>query len=107
VPHFAKIALAQSQQRGAIHLGIAADEIMQPWMERLPVLVEPCFARLIGGIDKDRLRIPIGTSARQIAAAFQQHDRFAFGCQPLRERCATRSAADHDDVGMFYCVDHA
>ncbi|WIG57181.1 MAG: hypothetical protein OJF61_002969 [Rhodanobacteraceae bacterium] len=59
VADFLEVALAQAEQRGAVHLGIAAHEIMQARMERLAGLVVPGFVRLVRVVDEDRLRAPV------------------------------------------------
>ena len=98
VPQLAEVAFAQAEQGGAIHFGIAADEIVQAGMKRAAVAAVPRFLRLVGGVDEDGLGIPVAPRARQIVAAFQHQDALARAGQAVRERGAAGPAADDDHV---------
>ena len=93
-----EIAFAQAEQRRAVHLGIAADIIMQPRLEGLAVAGDPGLVDLVFGVDEHRLGIPVIHLARQIVAAFQDQDPLARGGQPLRQRRSAGAAADDDQV---------
>src|SRR6516164_3073446 len=74
---FAKIAFAQAQQDGAIHLGVAADPVMDARLERLAVLVMPGLARLVAVLGEHGFRAPVFPLARQVIAAFEDQDALA------------------------------
>jgi hypothetical protein len=57
---FVEIPFSHPEQGRAIDLGITADEIMQAGMKAPAVGAIPNLLRLIGCIDKNGLRIPIG-----------------------------------------------
>src|SRR6516164_3636364 len=59
VPHRCEILLAQPQQYRPIHLGIAADPVMNAGTERAALLVAPGLARLVAFLAEHRLGIPI------------------------------------------------
>src|SRR5471030_498299 len=100
MPDLAEIGLAQTQQRGAIKLGVAADVVVYAGMEGFAVLVVPGFPGLILGLHEDGLRIPVVLLAPQEVAALDQQDALAAGRQAVRQRAAAGAAADDDDVVM-------
>src|SRR5215831_5858574 len=94
---FAEIAFAQAQQDGAVHLGIAADPVMDARLERLAVLVMPGLARLVAVLGEHGLRTPVFPLARQVIAAFEDQDALARRGELMGERAAG-AAADDDHV---------
>jgi hypothetical protein len=98
VRHLAEVALAQAQERAAVDLAVAADEVMQGGAERLPARIGPGLLRLIEPLDEDGLAAPVLLGTRQVIATFEDQDALAGRCQALRERGATRPAADDDQV---------
>ena len=98
VPHDPEIALAQPQQHRAVHLGIAADPIVDAGMERLAVFVVPGLVRLVAFAGEYRFAAPVLPLARQIIAAFEDQDPLAGGGEAVREGSASGAAADDDDV---------
>src|SRR6516162_10487859 len=95
---FAKIAFPQAQQHGAVHLGIAADPVMDARLERLAVLVMPSLARLVAVLGEHGLRAPVFPLARQVIAAFEDQDALARRGQAVSKRAAAGAAADDDHV---------
>src|SRR5471032_1294606 len=98
MPDLAEIGLAQTQQRGAIKLGIAADVVVYAGMEGFAVLVVPGFLGLVFGLHEDGFWIPVVLLAAQKVAALDEEDALAAGRQAVRQRAATGAAADDDDV---------
>ena len=98
VLHFVEVALAQAEQGGAIHLGVAADVVVQARMERLALGAVPGLGGLVLAIDEHRLAAPVLLLARQIVAALDQQDAPAGGRQAMGERCAAGAGADDNKV---------
>ena len=96
-----EIALTQPEERRAIHLGIAADEVMELRAEGAPLGVDPCFGGLVPAIDEDRLRAPVRFLARQIVAAFEDQDALSGRGKRLGKRSAAGAASDDDQVVML------
>ena len=82
-----EIALAQPEQRGAIHFGIAADIVMELRAKVSPFALVHVSAAWYSAIDEDGLRAPVRLLARQIIAAFQDQDALA----GRRERWASEA----------------
>src|SRR6516164_898016 len=95
---FAEIAFAQAQQDGAVHLGVAADPVMDARVERLAVLVMPGLTRLVAVLGEHGVRTPVFSLARQVIAAFEDQDALARWGEPVGERAAAGAAADDDYV---------
>ena len=93
VPELAEVALAQAVERGAVHLGRAADEVVDARLERLAVLVEPGLLGDVAVVDEDVGGAPVLLLARQPPAALEQENVLAGrpparapACRP-RRRC--------------------
>ena len=93
-----EIALAQPEQRRAINLGIAADEIVELRAEGAPPRVYPCLRGLVSAVDEDGLRAPVRFLARQIVAAFEDQDALSGRGKRLSQRSAAGAASDNDHV---------
>ena len=74
---FAEISFPQAQQDGAVHLGVAADPVMDARVERLAVLVMPGLSRLVAVLGENRVGAPVFPHARQVIAAFEDQDALA------------------------------
>src|SRR6516225_8917492 len=95
---FAEIAFAPAQQDGAVHLGVAADPIVDAWLERLAVLVMPGLARLVAVLGEHGLRTPVFPLTRQVIAAFEDQDALARRGEAISKRAAAGAAADDDHI---------
>jgi hypothetical protein len=100
VPHFAEIALAETEEDRPVDLRVAADVVLRVWPKRNAVLVVPELGRHITLPAEDLLRVPVLGFARQVATAFEQQDPLAGRGEPVRERAAAGAGADDDDVVM-------
>jgi hypothetical protein len=100
----AKIGLAQAEQRRAEKLGRAADEVMHTRLERLLVTVDPDVGGHVAVVDKDLFGVPVLFFARQVVAALDDQDAFAGGRELERQRAATGTAADDDDIVVSIAV---
>src|SRR6516162_48748 len=98
MPDLTEVLLAQTKQRCAVKLGIAANVIMDTGLERLAVLAVPGLLCFVFRFEKDRRSVPILLLARQEIAALQYEDSLARGRQSIGERTASRAGADDDDV---------
>ena len=96
--HGTEVALAKAQQRRAVDLGIAADVIVQPRVERLAVLSVPGLGGLVTAMHEDFARAPVRGLARQVVAPLEDQDPLAAGGEPLRQGAAPGAAADDDQV---------
>src|SRR2546428_2517781 len=78
VPDFTKIRFAQAKHRPAEHLGIAADTVVNHWVERLTVVVYRLL-RIIAFVPVNGVCLPVFALAREIIAAFQKKKILASG----------------------------
>src|SRR5204863_7443969 len=101
VADLAEIALAEADQRGAVELRIAADEVVRPGVELLAVLVEPRLRDVVPVLDHHRVRVPVLLFAGHVGAAFEEKDPLSRGSEPMGERAAAGPGADDDDVVMM------
>src|SRR6202023_3194420 len=98
MPDLAEILPAQPEQRRPVHLGVAADVIMNPGMEGASVAALPGLLRLVFRLNEYRGRIPILPLPRQIIPALQQQDALARRGEPVSQRAPSRAAADNDEI---------
>ena len=98
MPDLAEILPAQPEQRRPVHLGVAADVIMNPGMEGAAVAAVPGLLGLVLRLNEYRGRIPILPLPRQIIPALQQQDAFARRGEPVSQRAPSRAAADNDEI---------
>ena len=94
----AEILLPQPIQRGAEHLGRAADEVMHLRLERPAVAVVPGLGRDVAVLLEHRRGIPVQRLALEPVAALENQDALSRGRELAGERAAARAAADDDDV---------
>src|SRR5262245_12969229 len=73
MPDLAEVLLAQTEQRCAVKLGVAANVIMDARLERLAVLAVPGLLGFVFRFEKDRRGVPILLLAREIAALQYQY----------------------------------
>src|SRR6185437_14481160 len=92
------VLFAQAEERAAVDLGVAADEIMQAGMEALPVATVPGFLGLIFGVDEHLLGAPVIVFALEVVAAFEEQDPLARRSEPQRQGPAACARADDDHV---------
>ena len=59
VPDLVKVALPQSEEGGAIHLGVTADPVSSLRVQWLAVAILPNFVGMIAVLAKDRFGIPV------------------------------------------------
>src|SRR6266516_4013760 len=76
MPEFAKVFLAQSEQRSAVKLRVPANVVVGVGMEVLALFVEPRLFGVVVALDIDELGVPIRFFARNIVAAFEDEDSF-------------------------------
>ncbi len=96
-----EIPLAQSKERGSVHLRVAPDVVVQRRAEGVAAGVGPRLRGLISGVDKDGLGAPIRLFARQVAAPLQDQDALPRRREPMGDRGPAGAAADDDDIVMF------
>ena len=88
---FAKVLLAQTEQRCAIEFGIAADVVIRMRMQLCAIGVAPKFLGVVATFHVYCARIPILLLAPHERAAFDQENAFATRSQLVRQRSATRA----------------
>src|SRR5713226_6019559 len=96
--NFAKIFLAQAEERGAVEFGITPDVVISVRVERLAFLVAPLFLSLVLGLNIDRTRIPIGLLPGNIVPPLQDEDAFPSGSERVDQCSAARSGSDNNYV---------
>src|SRR5262249_10235926 len=79
MPDLAEVLLAQTEQRCAAKLGVAANVIMAARLERLAVLAVPGPLGLAFRFVQDRRGVPVFLLARQEIAALQYQYSLACG----------------------------
>src|ERR1041384_4953105 len=98
MPERFKILFAQPEQRRAIDLRVAADEITEAGPDFTAVLVEHHLGRII--LERAVI-IPIVLLARQERPAFEHEDALAARREAMQQRPPARARADDDDVEML------
>ena len=71
MPDLTEVLLAQTEQRCAVKLGVAANVIMDARLERRAVLAVPGLLGFVFRFEKDRRGVPILLLAREEIAALQ------------------------------------
>src|SRR5262249_5455099 len=95
---FAEVLLTQPIERCTVHLGGAADVVVDARLKGLAVLVNPRILRDVSVFDENGFGVPVLLFARQPAAAFEEEDALARRGQVVRQGPAAGPAADDDDV---------
>lgn len=88
VAQLAEVLGAQSEERGAVELGVAADVVVDLRRELVAVLVVPELGSTVLALDEHRGGVPVVPLARQVAPALQDQDPLPGGSQSMRERAA-------------------
>ena len=100
MPEFAEVLFPRAEQGGAVDLGVAADEIVQPRMELGAIGAIPGLGGLVDAIDEDGIGVPVGAGPWEVVATLQHQDPLAAGGEPVRQGRSPWAAADDDDVEM-------
>src|SRR6266478_7774559 len=103
--NFAKIFLAQAEERGAVEFGVASDVVVGVRVEPLAFLVAPLFLSLVLGLNIDRARIPIGLLPGNIVPPFQDEDAFPSGGE-RSEECSPACSRTDDDYVVVLVLSH-
>src|SRR5439155_2124506 len=98
VGDLAEVLLAEPDQRGAVELGVPADEVMRAGVELLAIAVVPVLLDVVAVLDLDGARVPVLLLARDVAAPLEEEDALARGREAIGERPAPRAGADDDHV---------
>ena len=93
-----EVALAQARKRGAVDLGVAANDVVHAGCERRAVDGIPRVVRLVAPVDEDRLRRGVLRLLGQAMTALEHEDIHAALRQAVGERRPAHAAADDDDV---------
>src|SRR5204862_5663149 len=88
----------EPDQRGAVELGVPADEVVRAGVELLAVAVVPGLLDVVAVLDLDGARVPVLLLARHVAAPLEEEDALARGREAVGERPAPRAGADDDHV---------
>src|SRR6266540_2354156 len=96
--NLSKILFAQTEQRRAVKLGVAADVIICVRMQVLAVLVAPDFLRVVFALLVDRLGAPVVFLPRHVRAALNEQNSLTASGQPIRQRAAARAGANDDNI---------
>jgi hypothetical protein len=97
-----EVALAKAEQRSAVDLGAAADEVLGVRSERDAVLVVPALGGDVSLAAEYLFGVPVLALAREVAAALEQEDLLARGREAVRERAAAGPRADDDHVVVVH-----
>ena len=81
VAQFAEILFAQTEQCGAVELGVASDVVVGMGMQVFSVLVEPGFLCVVVGVYVYELRIPVRFLSGNIVTALENQIRFPEGAR--------------------------
>jgi hypothetical protein len=98
VTELAEVLLAEPIERRAVELRRPADVVVHAGLERCAVPVVPRVLRDVAVVDEHRLREPVLELSRQPAAALEEQDALARGCEVPRKGAAPGACSDHDHV---------
>ena len=88
----------QAVEGRPVHLGRPADRVVDARLEGLVLLVVPGLLGHVAVVDEDLFRVPVLGLARQPVASFEDQDPLPGRGEVTRQRAASGSAADDDDV---------
>src|SRR5215813_3377784 len=94
----AEVLAAQAEERGAVELGVAADEVVRVRMERPALRVQPDFLRVVAGLEIDLPRVPVLPLARHEAAALEHENALACRRERVEQRAPAGPRPDDDHV---------
>ena len=97
----AEVFFAQTKQRRAEKLRVAADIVVRMRMQLVAVSVVPLFFGLVSALEVHGARIPVVLFARHVTAALEDQYFLSRRRQLVGERAAAGAAADNDDVVMI------
>src|SRR6516225_9224822 len=95
---FSKILSAEPHQSGAIELRVAADEIVRPGHEFIPLDVPPRFNIVVSAVAHDCPGIPILLFPRDEISALEEQYLLPRWSEPISKRAASCSGSNDDDV---------
>src|SRR5688572_15476436 len=100
--HFLEVAAAEARQAGAIHLGIAPDPVVDPWLERLPGLgVIPGLGGDVALLEEHMVRLAVlRLPGQELAALDNQHIQAGVLQRPSESAAPHAGADDHDIRGQ-------
>jgi hypothetical protein len=81
VSDLAEVLLAEADQRGAVELGVPADEVVRAGVELLAVAIVPGLLDVVAVLDLDGARVPVLLLARDVAAPLEEEDALARGAR--------------------------
>ena len=102
VDQLTEILLTEAVERRAVELRVAANEVVDLRLERLPFGVIPGVLGYVLVVDEDVLREPVGGFAGEPVAPLEQQDPLPGRCQMAREGAAACPGSDDDDVVRIY-----
>src|SRR5215831_8963648 len=95
---FPEVLTAQPVEGSAVHLGGAANEVMDLWLEWSPAAIVPSVCRDISVVDEYGLGIPVEGLTLQPVAAFYYQDTFPSRGQLTCQGTSAGSAPNDDHV---------
>src|SRR5689334_17242728 len=96
--NLAEVFLPQTEERGAVELRVAADEVICVRVELLAFVVAPRFFRVVLRFEIDGARAPVVLLTRNVIAALEKQDLLARGRETVSQRASARARADDDYV---------
>src|SRR5262249_6395574 len=96
----AEVRASQSEQGGAVELGVAPDEVVRVRVQWLPLAVAPRLARGVLAFEVHRPGAPVVLFPRHVLATLEEKDALAGGGQGVEQRAAARARSDDDHVEM-------
>src|SRR5947208_12610801 len=94
----AEILFPKPQQRSAIKFGVSPDKVVRAWHELVAVLVAPWLDVVVPAFANDGTRIPVFFFPRHKVAALEKENLLAGRSESIRQRSASRSCSNDDDV---------
>jgi hypothetical protein len=98
VLNLAEILSPQPVERGAEHLGGAADEVMHLRLKGVAVPIVPSVGRDVAVVHEHRRRVPVLRLALEPIAALENEDALSRRGEMPRQSPTAGAAADDDDV---------
>ena len=101
-----EVTATESWQAGAVHLGVAADPVVDAWLERLPGLrVIPGPGSDVALLDEHMVGLAVlRLSGQELAALNDEHIQAGVLQRPS-QRAAAHAGADDHHVGSQTCHD--
>src|SRR5262249_21390980 len=102
VAELTEVLFAQAIERGPVHLGGAAYEVVNFRLEGLAARVIPSIRRDVAVIHEHLGRVPVLWLAREPVAALEQEDALARGCEVAREGAPACPRPDDDHIEVAH-----